>query len=289
MTLIIMFESAPVIIGDLMVSSKADTHPIKIVKKDGALTYSAFPMQKIVSIQPGVYMACSGSVGDTKKIIGFASGLHWPTIPPGGFNPAEAATQIRPLVEKIAKYYEDEGLGPGPSRQFPLQMIFYSNGYLFSAGAARLRTPVGAAHVIGSGVEDFQRHLQGPFNHLNKWAFPGQDCMVFALSFFVQYLTQRTSLRNRWGWGMEMLLDGEQKKDRILLQAFLWEKSDDSSEPRFEQVGDKIFSYYRGDVLNVLKQRVDGHWVARKKRDRLRTMEGIRLGLQQRMCRVHLS
>jgi hypothetical protein len=62
---------------------------------------------------------------------------------------------------------------------------------------------------------------------------------------------------------MELLLGGE-KKDRILRQAFLWEKPDDKSEPRFEQVGDKIFSYYRGDVLNILKQRADGQWVARK-------------------------
>ena len=44
---------------------------------------------------------------------------------------------------------------------------------------------------------------------------------------------------------MELLLGGE-KKDRILLQAFLWEKPDDKSEPRFEQVGDKIFSYIAG-------------------------------------------
>ena len=196
MTLIIMFEKAPVIIGDLMVSSKSDSHPIKIVKKDGTRAYSAFPMQKIISIHPGVHIACSGSVGDTEKIIGFARGLHWPTIPPGGFNPAEVETHIRPLVDKMLKFYKDEKLGiPGPNRQVPPQLIFYTNGYLSSAGGARLHTPVGPAHVIGTGVEDFQRHLQGPFNHLKTWAFPGQECITFALSFFVQYLTQRASSR----------------------------------------------------------------------------------------------
>jgi hypothetical protein len=264
MTLILMFEKAPVIVGDLMVSTEDDTRPIKVFNKDGTTAYSHYPMQKIISVHPGVHIACAGNVGDIRKIINFALGLRWPRIPSRGFTPAEVEKRLRPFLDKIGRYYDSRKLGVvGPGRKYPLQLIFFSNGLRFSVYADRLNTPAGPVHVIGSGVNDFKRYLQGPFNYNNKWAFPEQQCISLTLSFFAQVLTQRAYIRDRWGWGMEMLLFGK-KKDSILLQAYQWEEPETGSEPQFKEIGDKIFSYYQHDFLHVLKQRADGQWLIRR-------------------------
>jgi hypothetical protein len=133
--------------------------------------------------------------------------------------------------------------------------------------SAPIADSVGRARVIGDGVADFRRFVQNTHFDHSRFVSPDQACLSFAASFFAKHLIDQTagvaSLRNRWGWGMEMLYQGA-KYDRILFQAFAWEKSDDGTEPRFEQFGDKIFNYYSGDILTSLRQRADGHWVALK-------------------------
>jgi len=229
MTLVIMFEKAPVVVGDLMASNVDpelfDKYPISVRNKDRTPLYGAYPVQKIVKIRVGVHIACAGGIPDAKKIIKFARDLHWPSIPTGGLGRAEVDATMRPLINEIHKYYDDEGLAP-------LQLIFSTNGYLCSIGADRLPTPVGPAQVIGSGINDFRKFPQQTHfgkslmmgshgGHSPQWSFPEQACISFALSFFATYLSRQAagiaSLRERWGWGMEMLFDWE-KIDRILYQ-----------------------------------------------------------------------
>jgi hypothetical protein len=258
MTLVIMFENAPIMVSDVLLSNREpkffDKLPLRVFEQDGTPRYSGRLVQKIIRIQDGLHIACAGTRSDAKKIIDFARSLHWPSVPTGELGRAE----IEPLIDKIKKYYEDEELTP-------LQLIIFANGSCrFGIKVNKVQTPVGPTLVIGEGTDDFRKFAQRPFN-LNRdhLVFPGQECVVFALYFFARHLLAERSegggghLRNAWGLGMEMLR-GASKVDRILYQAFLWDKSDDETEPRFEQWGDKIFSYYRGEHLIGLRQRADG-------------------------------
>lgn len=267
MTLVILFQKAAVMVGDLMASNDDpqffDDHPIQVRKKeDGTPRYGAFPMQKIVRIQERFHIAYAAEhIRDARKMHEFVRTLHWPRTPrTGGFSPSKVQKTILPLINKMDKYY-------GKMKCPKLQIIISMDGFQTAMNASRLSTPVGPALVIGSGINDFQQFLQTQFGHSPKWSFPGQDCISFAASFFAKTLAEQaggvTSLRNRWGWGMEMFCQGA-RFDRILYQAFLWEKSDDGAEPRFEEFGDKIFSYYRGDILIIVRKCADGRSGASK-------------------------
>jgi hypothetical protein len=264
MTLVILFEKAAVMVGDLMASTTNpevfDKAPIKVRNKEGAPLYSARPVQKIIRIQDRFHIAYSGSMLDAEKINNYAHDLPWPLIPTGGFGRTAIDATIRPLITEIRNYRDQE---------VPrLDLIISMDGFQCCMMRERpVPTPVGPAWVIGHGIDDFRRFVRQRtgFGH-GRWAFPEQACLTFGLSFFATHLFEQSaggaSLRNRWGLGMEMLSRGA-KVDRILIQAFLWERSD-GREPRFEQFGDKIFHYYRGDILISLRQRADGQWGAYK-------------------------
>jgi hypothetical protein len=91
MTLVILFEEAAVMVGDLMASSydreQFDEARIKVRKKDRTPFYSAYPLQKIIRIQDRFHIAWSGSLLDAEKIINYARDLPWPPMPFSGLFP----------------------------------------------------------------------------------------------------------------------------------------------------------------------------------------------------------
>ena len=92
--------------------------------------------------------ACAGRLGDAKKIIEFARGLHWPTIPAGGFGRVEVDTSICPLVDEIHKYYGDDEL----ARHCKLLRL------QASSTTARYRNPF----AVGTKVMSATQNLSGP-------------------------------------------------------------------------------------------------------------------------------
>jgi hypothetical protein len=199
MTLVILFEKAPVVVGDLMVSNDNpelfERYPIRVFRKqDRKPRYGAFPMQKIIKIQERFHIAYAGRQTDARKIIAFVRKLRWPPTPVGGFSRAEVDATILPLINAIRTNYD---LLRCPT----LQLIISLDGFHCGINGWVVDTPVGRAWVIGSGLEDFQNFAQqGRFSH-GHWDFPGQDCLTFALSFFAKHLAEQaagvTSLRYR--------------------------------------------------------------------------------------------
>ena len=172
--------------------------------------------------------------------------------------------KLQSLSEGLRKFYESNST----DMRYFLATLYrgelYLGGYPVGTVQIGARAP---ALIMGTGVPDFcdfvTRHGGIKYNENTK-VHDLQSYLQFLLSFLSKAVSDQPidgfGLDRRWGLGMELAVikTSEQltKIDRVLYQSYFCERI--GAELGIEQRGERVFNYYDGEDLVIVRQSADG-------------------------------